>query len=189
MMIDQPNTTLLLCEVSAGNHDVMEELMRRVYHELRRIAERHLRKERAGHTLNATALVHEAYIKLIDRSQVTWQNRAHFLAIASKAMRRILIQYAESRRAQKRGGGQQMVTLSEEQIPVNIRIEELLVLDELLTQLSQTNERACRIVEAKFFGGLTQEEIAEALNLSTRTVSREWRFARAWLKLQMKQGR
>lgn len=188
-MIAQSKTTMLLCELSAGNHGVVDELMRRVYNELRRIAERHLRKERAGHTLNATALVHEAYIKLIDQSRVTWQNRAHFMVLASRAMRRILINYAESRRALKRGGGQKVVTLFEEQVAVDVRIEELLVLDELLTELSRTNERAGRIVEAKFFGGLTQEEIAEALGLSERTVSREWRFARAWLKLQMKRGR
>lgn len=180
------DTTQLLLELGTGKSQVADELMPRVYDELKSMAHRHLFDERGGHTLNATALVHEAYLKLIDQKRVSWQNRAHFLAIASRAMRRILLNYAESRRAEKRGGGERLITLCEENMASDMREDELLALDELLNNLAKTHERASSIVEAKFFGGLSQEEIAEVLGLSVRTVRRDWRFARAWLKHRLK---
>jgi RNA polymerase sigma factor (TIGR02999 family) len=186
MSKQQKDFTLLLGELSSGNRTVVDELMPLVYDELYRMAHNRLQHERRGHTLNATALVHEAYLKLVDQQRVTWQNRAHFIAIAAQAMRRILINYAQSRKAQKRGGGQHVITFNDEAVPRETRSEELLTLDDALKQLAHLNERQSKVVELWFFGGLTHEEIAEVLDVSVPTVRRDWRLARAWLSRELK---
>jgi RNA polymerase sigma factor (TIGR02999 family) len=177
--------TELLGELAGGNRAVVDALMPRVYEELRRLAHRQLRGERASHTLQTTALVHEAYLKLVDQRRAAWQNRAHFFAIAALAMRRILINYAKRRMADKRGGGQVVATFEEEMAPRETRAAELLALDEALVRLEALNERQSRVVTYRFFGGLTQEEIAEVLDVSVATVRRDWRLARAWLSREL----
>ena len=179
------DVTLLLHELAGGNRTVVDALMPLVYDELRRLASRQLRRERADHTLNTTALVHEAYLKLVGQKSVSWQNRAHFLAIAAQAMRRILINYAQSRLAEKRGGGQQVVELNEELVVAEGRAEEIVALDAALTKLQELDERQSKIVEFRFFGGLTHEEIGEVLGISVPTVQRSWRMARAWLAREL----
>ncbi|MEM1270292.1 MAG: sigma-70 family RNA polymerase sigma factor [Bacteroidota bacterium] len=178
--MDRP-ITALLSELSAGDQDALAELMPQVYEELQRIAHRQLRGERAGHTFNTTALVHEAYEKLIGLDRISWQNRAHFFGMAATSMRRILINYAHRRNAQKRGGGQIHATFDEGQVVLEARPDDLLALDEALQQLEQWNARQSQVVTYKFFGGLTHEEIAEVLSVSVPTVRRDWRMARAWL--------
>lgn len=178
-----PEVTALLAKASEGNRAAFDRLLPAVYDELRQLAGARLRLERAGHTLNATALVHEAYFRLIGQKKVEWQGRAHFFAIASQAMRRILINYAEARNAQKRGGGAQHVELDEAAQAMDAtQAVELLALDEALKELARFNERGARVVEYRFFGGLTHDEIAEAMGLSEATVRRAWRSSRAWLR-------
>lgn len=176
----------MLGELSGGNRAIVNALMPAVYDELHRIAQNRLRAERANHTLNATALVHEAYIKLVDQTRVTWQNRAHFYGIAAQAMRRILVNYAEARKAEKRGGGQALVTFDDEMMGKETRAEELIALDEALTRLKSLSERQAAVVEYHFFGGLKHEEIAEVLDVSLPTVRRDWRLAKAWLTRELK---
>lgn len=188
MAIFSNEITQLLIDLSNGNREVVDSLMPLVYSGLHQIAERQMRGERAGHTLNSTALVHEAYLKLVDQNKVNWQNRSHFFAIASQAMRRILINYADSKKAQKRGGSGILATLDESEILGETRAEELLLLDELLKELATMNERQSKIVEYRFFGGLTHEEIAEVLGVSVPTVRLDWRFAKAWLSRELKQA-
>ncbi len=163
----------------------MDRLMPLVYEELRRVAHRHLGAEPKGHTLNTTALVHEAYLKLVDQSRTQWRDRAHFFAIASRAMRRILIDYARRHRALRRGGEggrpPQPVSLEDVELPVTQRADALVALDESLDRLAQLDERMARVVECRFFAGLTEAETAEALGVSQRTVAREWAVARGWL--------
>lgn len=173
--------TQLLAELSRGDDAVVDALMPRVYDEMLVLARRQLRGERAGHTLNATALVHECYLKLVRQEEVDWKNRAHFFGIASLAMRRILINYANKRLAEKRGGGAAVVTFEEGFMGGEARAEELVALDEALTRLEAMNERQSKVVTMRFFGGLTQKEIAEVLDVSVPTVRRDWRIARAWL--------
>ena len=185
-MAGQPEITELLADLSGGNRTVVDALLPRIYAEMQEMAHRHMRGERAGHTLNTTALVHEAYLKLINQNHVTWQNRAHFFSVAALAMRRILINYANKRMAEKRGGGQVVATFEEGQVAREARAEELVALDEALTRLSAMNERQGKVVEYRFFGGLTQEEIAEVLGVSVPTVRRDWRLARAWLSRELK---
>jgi RNA polymerase sigma-70 factor, ECF subfamily len=164
----------------------MEELFPLVYDELRRIAARKLRDERTGHTLQATALVHEAWIELSKLNRITWQNRSHYLAVAAQAMRRILIDHAVGRSRQKRGGGEAPLHLDGDAWAVaDTRGEELLALDEALARLAALNERQARIVEQRFYGGMTVEETAESLNVSPATVKREWATARAWLNREL----
>jgi len=163
----------------------VDALIPLVYQELRQLAHRQLAGERRGHTLNTTALVHEAYFKLVDQQRVGWQNRAHFFAIASQAMRRILINYANSRLAEKRGSGQPLATFDERSVVREARAEELVALDETLSELAKLNERQSKVVEYQFFGGLTHEEIAEVLSVSVPTVRRDWRLARAWLSREL----
>lgn len=177
--------TRLLNQLSGGNQDVVGALMPLVYTELQALAQRQLGRERPDHTLSSTALVHEAYLKLVDQRKVSWQNRAHFFAIAAQSMRRILINYANQRLAQKRGGGQIMVTLDEDNAPRETRAEELIELDGALERLAELNERQSKVVEYRFFAGLTQEEIAEVLGVSVPTVRRDWRLARAWLSKEI----
>ena len=174
-------TTSSLGIASSGDSSAVDALLPLVYDQLRMMARRQLSGERKDHTLNATALVHEAYLKLVVQDQVNWQNRAHFFAIAAQAMRRILINYAKSRLAEKRGSGQPLVTLNEEVVSKESRAEDLVALDEALKSLKDIDERQSKIVEFKFFGGLTHEEIAEVMNISPATVKRDWRLARAWL--------
>ena len=171
----------LLARAQAGNTAALEELVPLVYAELRRIAGRYVRRERAGHSLQATALVHEAYIRLLKDEDLTFENRAHFLGIAARSMRQILVEHARARGAEKRGGERQRVTLDEGVAaggPVDV---DLLALEEALERLAALNADHARIVELRFFGGLTNEETAAALDISPATVKRAWAVARAWL--------
>lgn len=175
--------TRLLHDLKEGRREAFDELLPQVYDELRRAAHLRLRNERADHTLNTTALVHEVYLKLVDQRTVDWQNRAHFFAVASRAMRQILVSYARQRNADKRGGGATPVAFDEAfGVFSDDRSEELVALDEALGLLDRINPRYGRIVECRFFGGLTIEETAEALGVAPVTVTRDWRMARAWLK-------
>jgi RNA polymerase sigma factor (TIGR02999 family) len=166
----------------------MEEMFPLVYAELRRIAARKLRSERDGHTLCTTALVHEAWLELTKLTRIEWQNRAQFLAVAAQAMRRILIDYAVARRRQKRGGGVPIESLDHEDAfaVAEIRGDELVALDEALDRLMAMNARQGRIVECRFYGGMSIEETAEALAVSPATVKREWATARAWLNRELR---
>lgn len=177
--------TQLLGELRGGDRSAEARLAPLVYPELRRIAGNYVRKERPGHTLQPTALVHEAYLKLVGREK-DWQNRSQFYGVASALMRCILVDYARSRNAQKRGGGLQ-VELEKNQpgLPDKQESIELLALDEALSRLSKLDERQCRIVEMRFFGGMTEREIADAMGLSERTVKRDWVLARAWLHAEL----
>lgn len=164
----------------------MEDLLPLVYGELKRIAARQLRSERPGHTLCATALVHEAWLELSSLQRIQWQSRSHYLALAAQAMRRVLIDHAVARRALKRGGGQHLETLDGDPlVMVQGRPAELLDLDTALERLAVVDERQARIVECRFFGGMSIEETAEALDLSAATVKRSWTMARAWLNREL----
>jgi RNA polymerase sigma-70 factor (ECF subfamily) len=174
--------TALLVQLSAGNREVEAQLIPQVYGELRRLASRYMRAERGNHTLEPTALVNEAYTLLVQQTQVTWQNRAHFFATASQLMRHILVDYARKRVAAKRGGVRRQVTLSDADLQSKDRTIDVLVLHEALAHLSQLDARQARIVELHFFGGLEFEEIATVLHVSDRTIQRDWSMARAWLK-------
>jgi len=180
-MKPQVDITQILGRIRSGDPHLLDDLLPLVYDPLKVLALKQLHAERSDHTLNATALVHEAYLKLVDQRSVTWQNRAHFFAVAAQAMRRILIDYARGRMAEKRGGGQAVVTFNEEAMARVAKADELVALDDALVELSELDERQARIVEFKFFGGLKHEEIAEVLGVSVHTVHRDWRFARAWL--------
>jgi RNA polymerase sigma factor (TIGR02999 family) len=175
------DATTLLTAWRDGNRAALDQLFPLVYEELRGRAHRSLRGEREGHTLTTTALVHETYLKLLDVSRVRVQDRAHFLALAATAMRRVLVDYARKHRAQKRGQGQALLGLDDPMTLAVQRAGEMLELDEALGRLSTLNERLSRTVELRFFGGMTVEEIAEALDLAPSTVKLDWQKARAWL--------
>jgi RNA polymerase sigma factor (TIGR02999 family) len=160
--------------------------MEAVYPKLRRMAAHMLQAERPGHTLQATALVHEAYMRLLGKADVDWKDRVHFFATAAQAMRRILVDYARTRKAAKREGARRRVELTHELAISDDRLEEVLAVDEALKRLAQRDARQCRVVELRFFGGMTEEETAEALGIGARTVSREWNLARAWLYGELK---
>lgn len=177
--------TQLLIEWSQGDKAAFDQLMPLVYDELRKLARSHLRHERPDHTLQATALVHEAYLRLIDQHSVTWKNRAHFFGIASQMMRRILVNYAVRRGARKRGGLRQRVSLDDAVGLSGERELDVVALDEALKELERLDPRQSRIVELRFFGGLSIEETAEVLNISPATVKREWATAKLWLRRQM----
>jgi len=190
MTSSSDGVTQLLLDVQEGKPEAVNRLMPLVYDELRALAHQKLSHERSDHTLNTTGLVHEAYLRLVDQRQVAWQNRSHFFAIAAQAMRRILINYAAQRNTAKRGGLVKKVPMDhalEEALNVmtDHRTEELLILDEALRRLETFNERGCRIVEYRFFGGLTHGEIAEVMGLSVITVRRAWSSAKAWLRREM----
>ena len=167
-----------------GDADALRHLTPLVYDELHRLADRYMRGERPGHSLQTTALVNEAYIKLVDSSRVQWQNRAHFFAIAAQLMRRILVDFARRRRYQKRGGDWQTVTLAEIDVASNVNAD-LMAVDEALEELAKLDHRKAQVVELRFFGGLSLEETAEALKVSTDTVGRDWRAAKAWLTREL----
>ncbi len=178
---DDHRVTELLLGWSEGDDAARERLMSLVYDELRRIAGAQLRGERRNHTLQATALVNEAYVRLVDQTRVQWRNRAHFFGIAAQLMRRILVDHARRQRAAKRGGGATMLAINEEIAAGPERDFDLVALDDALEQLQEFDPRAARLVELRFFGGLTIEETGEVLGLSPATIKREWSTARAWL--------
>jgi RNA polymerase sigma-70 factor (ECF subfamily) len=180
--------TQILQEVSGGNREAPARLMPLIYDELRRLADYYLRRERPDHTLQPTALVHEAYLKLIDQTRVDWQNRAHFFGVAAQLMRRILVDHARRHRASKRGGFQQKLTLDEAVDYSQTRDVDLVKLDDALTALAKFDARQSRIVELRFFGGLTIEETAEALGISPATVKVDWSMAKAWLRREIGGG-
>jgi len=181
MMADPGTITQLLVASSEGDGAAFDRLMPIVYDELKRLARGHMRGERTGHTLNTTALVHEAYLKLVDLNRIQYQNRSHFFAIAAQAMRRILVNHAHRRNAQKRGGGQADLPLDDVVVMSDQQVAQLLDIDDALQQLEALNERQSRVVECRFFAGLTIEETAQALDVSPATVKRDWTAARAWL--------
>jgi len=173
--------TQLLVEWSNGNQAALDKLTPLVYDELHRLAHQHMRRERHDHTLQTSALVNEAYLRLINQRDVRWQNRAHFFSIASRLMRRILVDHARSHNYAKRGGGAIEVSLDEAALISQERAAELVALDEALTSLAAIDERKCQVVEMRFFGGMSVEETAEMLNVSPITVKRDWSTAKAWL--------
>jgi len=179
-------TTRILRDLSGGNREALNRLMPIVYRELRRLAKHYLRNERPDHTLQATALVHEAFLRLIDQTNVQWQDRAHFIGISAHLMREILINHAVARKRLKRGGGQYKVSVEEAGAWPNEPEVDLIVLNDALNELAAIDPRQSQIVELRFFGGLSVEETAEALTLSTATVKREWRLAKAWLHSRIK---
>jgi RNA polymerase sigma factor (TIGR02999 family) len=173
--------TDLLLQACAGDAAALAHVFPLVYDELRQLAHRQLQRESSGHTLSTTALVHEAYIRLIDQTRVQWNGRAHFMAIAATAMRRILVDRARSHRALKRGGPLRRVPLESLDLAAEDRADVLLALNDALDRLQQLNERQARVVECRFFGGMTEEETAEALGIGLRTAKRDWAKARSWL--------
>jgi len=177
----QQEVTRLLGDWSGGDKRALEKLIPLVQPELHRLAHHYMSRERAGHTLQTTALLDEAYLLLVNNTKPPWQNRTHFVAAAAQLMRRIMVDHARARQALKRGGGALKVTLDEAALVTESRSEELLVLDEALERLSVQDQRKSQIVELRYFGGLTVEETAEFLKLSPRTVEREWTMAKAWL--------
>lgn len=184
-MESQSEITALLHEVRSGDGDAMARLLPLVYDDLRRIAHRQLSGERDGHTVSTTALVHEAYLRLVDRHQAEWQDRAHFFGVAAQAMRRVLVDYARQHRAAKRGGAREQVPLDDALLVVEQRADVLIDLDEALTRLAMLDARQARVVECRFFGGLTEDETAEVLGVTARTVRRDWIKAKGWLHLEI----
>jgi RNA polymerase sigma-70 factor, ECF subfamily len=179
--MDTHNVTQLLQDLSAGNRDAVDELLPLIYDELKRLAAGYLRRERSGHTLQPTALVNEAYLKMIDITRVSWQNKAHFMGVAANQMRRILVDHARHHNALKRGGELHIVTLNDEIDASDEQSAELIALDDALTELAKMDPVKAKIVELKYFGGLTSEEVAEVLDVSVMTVKRHWKMAKAWL--------
>jgi RNA polymerase sigma factor (TIGR02999 family) len=184
-MSTPPDTTQLLLDARSGDREAFDRLFSHVYDELRQIAHRRLLNYRPGQTLDTTALVHEAYLRLVDQARSGDRDRAHFFALASRAMRFVLVDYARARSAQKRGGGAADVPLDAVQVAAEERAADLLTLSDALEQLSGVSTRLSEIVEYRFFGGLTFDEIAEAMGLSTPTIKRDWVRARAWLYRSM----
>lgn len=184
-MSDKGEITKLLNKAQAGDKKSLDELLPIVYNELRAVAGSQLQKEREDHTLQATALVHEAYLRLLEQTDVDWKNRLHFFSIASEMMRRILVNYAVKRNAKKRGDGATKIVLDEAVSYTKQRDFDLVALDSALTELAKFDAKQARIVELRFFGGLTIEETAEVLETSDSTIKREWRMAKAWLKTKL----
>ncbi|MGH9802868.1 MAG: sigma-70 family RNA polymerase sigma factor [Blastocatellia bacterium] len=176
------DVTRLLLDWGHGNHSALDSLLPLIYNELRRVAESYLRRDRPGHTLQATALVNEAFLRLIDQNRINWQNRAHFFGAAANLMRQILIQHARANHAVKRGGERQKLYLDEAEDIAQSNDPDLVALDDALRDLETIAPRQCRIVELRYFGGLNIEETAEALSISPATVKREWTMAKAWLR-------
>ena len=182
---DSHEVTELLLAWSEGDQEALDRLVPLVYDELRRLAQSYMRKERANQILQTTALIHEAYIRLIDANSVQWQNRAHFFGVAARLMRQILVAMARERGCQKRGGGAKQVSLDEAMMIDEELDDDLVALDEALGALAQFDARKAQVVEMRFFGGLVEEEIADALDVSPETVRRDWRLARSWLRRKL----
>jgi RNA polymerase sigma factor (TIGR02999 family) len=180
--MEEPEITRLLGEARRGNAEAQSELASLVYRELHKLAGHYMRGERPNHTLQATGLVNEAFLRMIGESDRSWQNRTHFFAVAAQVMRRILIDYARNRGAQKRGAAMAMGSLNEPGLLANDRCEDWLAVDEALDRLARRDPRMAKVVELRFFAGLTENEIGEALSISPRTVKRDWRVAKAWLR-------
>lgn len=185
-MLPQNEVTNYLREYRSGNREVLDKLFPLVYDELRRLAASRLRNERGDHTLQPTALVHEAYLRLIEQHSTDWQNRAHFFGLAAEMMRRILVNHAVKNNAEKRFGNQTRLALDEMVDFTNGQDVNLILLDEALNKLAEFDPKQAKIVELKFFAGLTNEEIAEVVGVSDSTIKREWRIAKAWLHDQLK---
>ena len=181
----QHQITQLLAEWSEGNQAALDELYPLVYEELHRLARRYMSRERKGHTLQTTALINEAYVRLVDQKNVHWANRSHFFAISAQIMRRILIDHARRHTYAKRGGGAQQVSLDEVAMVAREAGSDLIKLDEALKILAKMDPRRCHVVELRYFGGLNNEEIAGVLKVSENTVTRDWNLARAWLYQQL----
>jgi len=181
MMDQTKHFTQLLNDVTKGDKFALEKILPLVYEELRTISSKYLRDEHRKHTLQTTELVHEAYLKLIGDEKLTWENRAHFFGIAARSMRQILVDYARKRKSQKRGSGETKLSLENAELVVGESEEELINLNDALDKLEKLEERSCKIVELRFFSGLSIEETAKMLDISVGTVKRDWNFARAWL--------
>lgn len=181
------DVTELLLRLERG-HDsrVVDQLFPLVYDELRRIAAARMKAERPDHTLQATALVNEAYIRMVDQTRVHWRSRGQFFAVAARCMRRILVDYARARGSEKRGGGQRRVSLSDVELGESSRLDDLMDLDQALERLAELDARQARVVELRFFGGVSMGEIARTLDVSPATVDRDWRTARAWLSAELR---
>jgi RNA polymerase sigma factor (TIGR02999 family) len=181
----QDEVTGLLLEVSSSGREALDRLIPLVYEELKRVAHNRLRAEGEQQSLNTTALVHEVYLRLVDQTRVKWHDRAHFFAVASTVMRRVLVDQARKKRAAKRGGGSRRVALDATHLSLDQEIDALLALEDALVRLASVDERLCRVVECRFFGGLSEEETAEALGVTGRTVERDWAKAKALLYLEL----
>ena len=179
------NITELLVGYGRGDKEALDQLMPIVYDELRRQAARYLRREQAGHTLQTTALIHEAYVRLVDQRNVQWQNRAHFFGIAAQLMRRILVDHARTKKRVKRGGSKVQVSLADATVATTGPDLDIVALDEALERLEKLDQQQSRVVELRYFSGLTVEETAEVMGISTATVKREWSLARAWLHREL----
>jgi len=186
-MSESQDVTLLLSALTRGDDAAASKLVPVVYGELRRLADNYMRRERVDHTLQATALVHEAYLKLVEQRSVNWQGRAHFFGVAAQLMRRILIDHARGHVRQKRGGEQKKVSLDEAFVFVERQADELVAVDDSLDRLAKIDPRQARVVELRFFGGLSVEEAAEVLGVSPKTVKRDWSVAKAWLYADLKE--
>ena|SRR2546421_33442 len=182
---NSPEVTKLLVAWGNGDESALNKLMPVVYKELRRLAHQYLQKERAGHTLQTTDLVHEAYLRLVDQERVKWQNRAHFFGVAAQLMRRILVDQARRRGRLKRGGGSVMVSLDEGAVVSRRSDLDVIAVDEALTRLAEFDQRKARIVELRFFGGLSVDETADFIKTSSVTVMRDWKMAKAWLHREL----
>ena len=180
-----PDITQALADLTAGDPEALDRLLPVVYEQLRDIARREMRRERPDHTLDATALVHEAYLKLVELERINWESRAHFFGAAARAMRRILISYARMKKAEKRGAGAEHVSLDDAIVLARDRPDRLLALDEALERLAERDERQARVVECRYFAGMSVEETGTALGISPATVKRDWTLARAWLNREL----
>ena len=184
--MNNSNITQLLNQISDGDEFVLEKTLKLVYDELKTISSKYLRKEYRHHTLQTTELVHEVYIKLIGNQNLTWENRAHFFGIAARSIRQILVDYARKRKAVKRGSGQTLLSLDKAEFVISESEEQILNLDEALKKFEEHDKRAFKIVELRFFSGLSIEETAQLLDISPATVKRDWNYAKAWLYREMK---
>ena len=183
-MSDQPlptEVTVLLAKARSGDSSALADVFPLIYDELRRLAKQQLQREPDGHTLSPTALVHEAYMRLIDYSRMEWQGRAHFMAVASTAMRRILVDHARGHRSEKRGGMLKRISIDDVELGAEDRAELLIAIDDALGRLKEIDARQAQVVECRFFGGMTEEETAEALGIGLRTAKRDWAKAKSWL--------
>jgi len=189
MAVNPGDITRLLREFRRGNAQATEQLISLIYAELRRLASACMRRERPGNTLQATELVHEAYLKLLGQREVEWHDRAHFFAVAATLMRRVLLDHARKRHAAKRGSAPHKATLDEALLISDEHLEQVLAMDECLTRLAAIDAQQARLVELRFFAGLNVEEIAEIMSISTATVKREWAYAKAWLHREMTRGK